>query len=208
MDVAAIPDPRHGKRPSPHSLKNRLARMSWGLVQSTLFRWSPRPLFKIRVALLKAFGAEVTWKSRPYPRCKIWGPWNLSMEDFATLADDVDCYCVERIHIGERTTVSQYAYLCGATHDHEDPGFKLIPRPITIGKHCWIAADVFVAPGVTIGDGSVVGARSSVFTPMPEWSVCVGTPAKVVGPRNLRGSTGSLTTESTESAETDTENVS
>lgn len=178
-------DPRSG-RPSPHSVKNRLARLLWGVVQATLFRLSPRPLFVWRVALLKLFGADVTWKARPYPRVKIWGPWNLTMRDFATLADDVDCYCVDRITLGEQTTVSQYSYLCGATHDHEDPAFRLVPMPITIGRRCWIAADAFIGPGVTIGDGSVVGARSSVFTSQPEWSIIVGTPAKVIGPRVLR----------------------
>ena len=72
------------------------------------------------------------------------------------------------------------AYLCGATHDHEDVEFPLVPKPITLGKRVWIAADAFVAPGVTIGDGTVVGARSSVFKDLPPWQICMGTPAKVL----------------------------
>jgi putative colanic acid biosynthesis acetyltransferase WcaF len=179
------PDTRK-KRVSPHSMRNRLARVLWGVVQGTIFRWSPPQLFKFRVWLLRLFGGDIAPKARIYPKAKIWGPWNLKMDDLATLANDVDCYCVEKITIGAMTTVSQYSYLCGASHDHEDPNFRLVPKPITIGRRAWIAADVFVAPGVTIGDGSVVGARSSVFTDMPEWSIIVGTPAKVVGPRVLR----------------------
>ena len=179
------PDTRR-KRSSPHSVKNRLGRVLWGLVQATAFRWSPRPLFTFRVLLLKLFGADVTWKSRVYPSVKIWAPWNLTMHNNATLGDDVLCYCVDRITIGEMTTISQFSYLCGATHDHEDPNFKLVPLPITIGRRAWVAADVFVGPGVSIGDGTVVGARSSVFGDLPEWAVCVGTPARPVGPRNLR----------------------
>ena len=58
---------------------------------------------------------------------------------------------------------------------------------------CWglefcvsfMAADVFVGPGVTIADGTVVGARSSVFNDLPEWSVAIGTPATVVRARTL-----------------------
>lgn len=173
-------------KPSPHSLKNRLMRVLWNVVQGTLFRWSPRPCHRWRLFLLRLFGAQVSPKARPYPRCRIWGPWNLVMEDHATLADDVDCYCVERIRIGSHTTISQYTYLCGATHDHEHPRFPLVPRPIDIGSQCWIAADVFVAPGVSIGDGTVVGARSSVFGDLPPWSVCVGTPARPVGPRVIK----------------------
>lgn len=166
--------------PSPHSFRHRLARTVWGVVQATVFRWSPRPLFAWRRFLLSRFGARLDPRARVYPRVKIWAPWNLEMEAFATLADDVDCYCVDRIRIGRRATVSQYSYLCGATHDFEQTSRPLVPMPITIGPRAWIAADVFVGPGVTIGEGTVVGARSSVFTDLPAWKVCVGSPARPI----------------------------
>ena len=132
--------------PSPHSFKNRLMRLVWGIVQATLFRFSPKPMLRWRVFLLKLFGAKVTYKSRIYPKAKIWGPWNLVMGDYATLADDVDCYCVDTITIGESTTISQYTYLCGATHEFEDIKNTLVPLPITIGSRVWIAADCFISP--------------------------------------------------------------
>ena len=46
-------------------------------------------------------------------------------------------------------------------------------------------ADVNVAPSVPIGEGTLVGARSSVFGDLPAWQVCVGTPAKPVKARVL-----------------------
>lgn len=171
---------------SQHSAGNRLARLLWGLVCATLFRFSPRPLHAWRRFLLARFGARLHPTARVYPRARVWAPWNLVMGEYATIADDVDCYCVRTITIGAFTTISQYAFLCGATHDHEDPCFSLVPRPISIGSRCWIAADVFVAPGVTIGDGTVVGARSSVFTDLPAWKICVGSPAKPVKDRVIR----------------------
>jgi putative colanic acid biosynthesis acetyltransferase WcaF len=173
-------------KPSPHSLKNRVMRVLWALVYRTLFRMSPKPCHRWRARLLRMFGGNVSMKARVYPRARVWGPWNLTMDDYATLADDVDCYCVTDITIGAHTTVSQYSYLCGATHDHEHENFLLTPRPIRIGSQCWIAADVFVAPGVSIGDGTVVGARSSVFGDLPEWKVCVGTPARPVSDRVIQ----------------------
>jgi putative colanic acid biosynthesis acetyltransferase WcaF len=165
---------------SPHSFRHRAGRALWGLVQGTLFRWSPRPLFAWRRFLLSLFGARLHRHARIYPRARIWAPWNLEMDAWATLADDVDCYSVERTIIGRRATVSQYAYLCGATHDFEQAHRPLVPMPITIGPRAWIAADVFVGPGVTIGEGTVVGARSSVFKDLPPWTVCVGSPAKPI----------------------------
>ncbi len=109
------------------------------------------------------------------------------MDAHACLADDVDCYNVKMISIGASSTVSQYSYLCGATHDHEAAEHPLVPLPITLGKNVWLGADVFVSPGVTIADGVVVGARSSVFKDLPPWTVCVGTPAKAVKERKIKG---------------------
>jgi putative colanic acid biosynthesis acetyltransferase WcaF len=88
--------------------------------------------------------------------------------------------------IGARTVISQYSYLCGASHDFELARRPLVPAPITIGADAWIAADVFVAPGVTIGDGVVVGARSSVFSDLEPWKICTGSPARAVRDHIIR----------------------
>lgn len=105
------------------------------------------------------------------------------MDECATLSDHVDCYCVAPVRIGAHATVSQYSYLCAASHDHEDANFTLYAQPIAIGAQAWIAADVFIGPGVTIGEGTVVGARSSVFKDLPPWKVCVGSPARPIKDR-------------------------
>ena len=47
----------------------------------------------------------------------------------------------------------------------------------------WVAADAFVGPGVTVGEGAVVGARAVLVRDCPEWKVVVGNPAKAVGQR-------------------------
>lgn len=171
---------------SPHTASNQLGRFAWGIVQATLFRLSPRPMHRWRWMLLRIFGADLAPTARVYPRARIWAPWNLTMGDRATIADDVDCYCVARITIGDRAVVSQYTYLCGATHDHTLLSRPLVPMPITIGAGAWIAADVFVGPGVSVGEGSVVGARSGVFADLPAWKICAGTPAKPIKDRIVR----------------------
>lgn len=52
--------------------------------------------------------------------------------------------------------------------------------PVKIGRNVWIGFDVCILPGVTIGDGSVIGARSVVFSDVPAFSVAAGNPAKVL----------------------------
>ena len=164
---------------SPHSLRNRVMRTLWGAVYLTLVRPSPRNLHRWRNWVLRACGAKLHPTARVGPRARVWAPWRLTMGERSCIADDVDCYNIGGVTIGANSTVSQYSYLCGATHDFEDVDHPLVPRAITIGASVWIAADVFVAPGVTIGDGTVVGARSSVFGDLPPWVVAVGTPAKL-----------------------------
>lgn len=183
--------PAEGREPyrprSPHSVGNRIARIVWGFVYVLLFRFSPRPLHFWRRLLLRLFGAKLGPGVRVYPRAKIWAPWNLTLGRDVGIGDDVDVYCVAPLVMGDGSAVSQYSFLCGATHDYRDANLPLVAMPITIGKDVWIAADVFVAPGVTIADGVVVGARSSVFKDLPAWTVCVGSPAKPVKARAFDG---------------------
>jgi putative colanic acid biosynthesis acetyltransferase WcaF len=114
------------------------------------------------------------------------------MGNYSTLAYGVDCYNVDKITIGAYSTVSQYSYLCTASRDYTDPEIMTQPHmpfvtaPIDIGERVWIAADVFVAPGVSISDGAVVFARSCVVDDVPPWSVVSGNPATVRNKRILR----------------------
>ncbi len=166
--------------PSPHSASNKLARTLWGFVYLALFRPSPKPLYAWRRLLLRAFGAQLGRGSVIHPSVKIWAPWNLMMGDHACLAPHVDCYNVAKVQLGDYCTVSQYSYLCGATHDYTDPRMPLIPKPIRIGSRAWVAAGAFVGPGVMVAEGAVVGARAVVVKDVAAWTVVAGNPARVV----------------------------
>jgi putative colanic acid biosynthesis acetyltransferase WcaF len=79
--------------------------------------------------------------------------------------------------------------LCTATHDYNDPDFKLVTKPITIGSRAWIGARAFVGPGVNVGEGAVVGAASAVFHDVADWTVVGGNPAKELRERLVREQT-------------------
>jgi len=108
------------------------------------------------------------------------------MAEDSCLADDVECYSVAPITLGPHSTVSQYTYLCTASHDYEDPDFRLLAKPIRIGARAWVAAGTFVGPGVTIAEGAVVGARSAVFKDVEQWTVVAGNPARYLKRRRMR----------------------
>ncbi len=165
------------------STANRIARTLWALVRALAFRPTPTLFYPWRNLLLRLFGAHIARGARVYPSCRIWAPWNLRMADHSCLGPFVDCYNVAPISLGAHAIVSQYSHLCAATHDPDDPAFPLRTAPIAIGAQAWVCTDVFVGPGVTIADGCVVGARSSVFRDLPAWTICHGSPARPVRER-------------------------
>ena len=160
------------------SLKNRFNRLVWNFVALIFFRLSPRPFHQWRVFLLRLFGAKIGKGVRVYPAVNVWAPWNLEIGDECGIAGGVTLYNQGKITLGKRSVISQGAHLVAGTHDYTNYGFPLITKPIHIGDHVWVAAEAFVHPGVTIGTGCVIGARSVVVKDMPEWMVCSGHPCK------------------------------
>lgn len=163
---------------SPFSRTNMAGRLLWGMVQSTLYQFSPRPMHQWRCFLLRLFGATVGRRVHPYPGSRFWAPWNTVVGNDVGIADGAVIYAMKKIVIGDRTTISQESYICGGTHDFTRADMPLVAKEVLIGSDCWLAARCFVHPGVRIGDGVVVGACSVVVKDLPGWSVCVGNPCK------------------------------
>ena len=160
----------------------------WWLVQASLFSWSPQFAYGFRRWLLRLFGAQVGQGVVIRPSVTITYPWKVSIGDYAWVGDNVVLYSLGEIEIGAHAVVSQSSYLCAADHDYTDSSFPIRSRKITIGSEAWVAADVFVAPGVTIGHAAVIGARSSVFADMPAGMVCFGYPCRPVKQRVMAAS--------------------
>lgn len=116
----------------------------------------------------------------------MWAPWNLVCEDGASLGDDAEIYNPSVAYLGSHAVVSQHAYLCGATHDYNDPAFPLISSPINLGAYSWICARASVGPGVRVGEGAVLGLGSVAASDLEPWTVYAGAPAKKVNHRERR----------------------
>ncbi len=150
----------------------------WWLVQSTLFAMSPQYMYKWRAFLLRLFGAKIGTNVIVRPSVKVTYPWKLSIGDYSWIGDDVVLYTLGTIEIGSNAVVSQKCYLCTGSHDYNSEAFDIFAEPIKIHDQAWLATDVFVAPGVTIGKATVVASRSSVYKNMPDGMICKGKPAK------------------------------
>lgn len=170
---------------SAWTTRQKLGRLLWATVQGTIFRFSFHNWYGWRAAILRRFGAKVGRNLRIRRSARIEIPWNLCIGNDVQVGDFAILYALGPITIGDRAMVSQYAHLCAGSHDYRSPGYPLLRPPITIGTDCWIAADAFVGPGVTVGDRSVVGARASVFSDVPADVIVGGNPAKVLKPREF-----------------------
>jgi putative colanic acid biosynthesis acetyltransferase WcaF len=135
---------------------------------------------------LRAFGATIGRKCLICGGVRIWEPWNLFVGDYAAIGDNAEIYNLAPVTIGSNSIVSQGVYLCTATHDYLDPFFSLISREIIIRDSVWIAAKVFVCPGVTVEEGAVVGACSIVTKNVPAWTIAAGNPCRPIKGRTLK----------------------
>ena len=115
------------------SLRDRLRRLNWNICWAVLYRTSPRPLHSWRSFLLRLFGATMGANCHFYPRSKVWAPWNLICADQVTAGDGAEIYNPAPVTLGSHAILSQDAYVCGATHDYDDPAFPLIAYAMNIG---------------------------------------------------------------------------
>jgi putative colanic acid biosynthesis acetyltransferase WcaF len=170
---------------SPWTTRQKVARICWAMVQASFFRISFHNWYPWRAWLLRQFGARVGNGCRIRRTVKIEIPWNLQLGDQVIIGDGAILYALGKMTIGNRCMISQYAHLCGGSHDSRFRTYPLIKSPITIGEDCWIAADAFIGPGVTVGPRSVVSARACVFKDIPPDVIVRGNPAEIIKARVL-----------------------
>jgi putative colanic acid biosynthesis acetyltransferase WcaF len=171
------------------SRRNRAARTLWNLCRLLLYRPSPRALHGWRAALLRLFGAQLGPHCHFYPRSRVWAPWNLHCADHVAAADGVEIYNPSLLELGSHVILSQDSYLCGATHDYNDPAFPLIAYRMRLDAHAWICARAIVAPGIHVGEGAVLGLGSVATRDLAAWTVYSGHPAQAIRQRLPRVST-------------------
>jgi putative colanic acid biosynthesis acetyltransferase WcaF len=156
---------------------NRLARTVWAVVHGILFRPTPNAFFFWRRAILRLFGARIAQSARVYPNVTIWAPWNLTIGARSAIANNVEIYNVSEVIVGEDVVISQRSFLCTATKEYKTGRRHLAASKIRIANNCWIAAGVFLGPGVFVGENSRVLACAVVTKSLPANTVWAGNPA-------------------------------
>ncbi|MDQ3118100.1 MAG: putative colanic acid biosynthesis acetyltransferase [Verrucomicrobiota bacterium] len=170
---------RQSQKYSPDEMVRRVC---WMLLRP-LFRFSPRPCFGWRNFLLRMLGAQIGRDVHIYSSATIYYPWELVAGDECAIGEYAFIYNLGTVTIGARATISHRAHLCAGTHDHTKPEFPLLRPPIVIGEQAWICADAFVGPGVTVGEGAIVGARAVAMSDVAPWVIVAGNPAREIRKR-------------------------
>jgi len=133
-----------------------------------------------RVALLRVFGAKIGARVVGRANVNVTFPWRLETGDDVWLGEEVLILSLAPVIIGSDVCISQRAFLCTGSHDFRAANFNLITKPIVVRSGVWVAAQAFIAPGVEIGEGSMVTAGSVVSENVPPKSLVRGNPAVVV----------------------------
>lgn len=157
----------------------------WMLVQC-LFVTSRLPGSAHRRLLLQLFGARIGRGVVVKPGARVKFPWRLSVGDHSWIGEDVWIDNLAPVTIGADCCLSQGAYLCTGSHDWSRSSFDLLTKPIVVHDGAWIAARAIVGPGVTVGEGAVLGLGSMATRDLAAWQIHLGVPARPVAGRRAR----------------------
>lgn len=143
--------------------RKRLANMmDWAILEP----FNPR---KLRPSIMRKIGCKVGTGCFIGDNVRI----DLGHADMITLEDGVSIAGGSRLLCHQRDFSN---YFIG--DDYNKLGYEI--KPIVLKKGCLIGMESFILPGVTVGEGAIVGAGSLVTKDVPAWTVATGRPAKVV----------------------------
>ena len=131
---------------------------AWWVARSLFFAPSFPVPSKIKVILLRNFGAKIGEGVVIRSKVNITFPWRFECGDHVWIGDEVLILSLAQVTIGSNVCISQRAFLCTGSHDFRKESFDLITKPIVIGGGCWVCAQAFVGPGVTLPAGTMVKA--------------------------------------------------
>lgn len=172
--------PAEPPRKSPWSMRAKVLRLFWGVAEIVLWKLSPAWCWGFRRALLRIFGAKVGKGVKIHPSVKVIIPWHIELGENVVVHERAILYALGQITIGRNTEIGPLAHICAGTHDFTSPAFTLLRQPITIGADCLIGIGGFVAPNITLADGTVLEPRCAIYTDTHPGTTYIGNPGKPV----------------------------
>ncbi|RDU99105.1 putative colanic acid biosynthesis acetyltransferase [Trinickia dinghuensis] len=154
----------------------------WFVIETLMIKNRLMPVSRIRVALLRLFGAKIGGNCRCPHSIRVKYPWNLTIGDNVWLGEDVWIYNQAQITIGSNVCISQGVFLTAGSHDVSG-NMDLRVAPIVVEDGTWISTRTIVQMGVTIGRSAVVTPNSVVHRSLAGGFIHGGNPCRVIKPR-------------------------
>lgn len=142
--------------------------------------WCPN---RLRIAILRGFGAEIAEGVLIRHRVRVHWPWKLSVGEHSWIGEGAWILNLEDVRIGQQVCISQEVLLCTGSHDRRSPTFEFDNAPIVIRDGAWIATRATVLRGTTIGRNALVGASALVVASVPDEAVVMAPAGTVRSPR-------------------------
>jgi putative colanic acid biosynthesis acetyltransferase WcaF len=167
-----------------------VVRALWLVVEALVLLNPVVTSYRLKRAVLRAFGARVGRGVIVKPNVHVKCPWRLEIGDHAWIGERswIDNYV--EVRIGAHACVSQGAYLCTGNHDWSDPGMRRFTGTIVVDDGAWVGAFARVAPGVTVGRESVVTLGSVLLEDATPGGVYQGNPAVRIKERRVLEAVG------------------
>ena len=142
----------------------------WMLTSTSILTrwWLPN---KLRLHILKMFGAKIDTGVLIRHNVKIHWPWKLTIGADSWIGESVWILNLEPVIIGHDTCVSQDVLICTGSHSRRSATFEFDNAAIEIGDHVWIAARSTILRGVKINSHSTVGATALITQDVPPDSI-------------------------------------
>ena len=163
------------------TLRGALRLLSWALLQNTIFK----SFFlgsRLRVTLLRFWGADISDGVQIRRGVKIHFPWNLSIGNNCWIGEEVWIINHEKVQIRNNVCISQRAIISSGSHDYKSLSLEFNHKPILIADGAWICLDAKVLAGVTIGECSVVSAGEVARKSLPDYSMLLNGEIRPIEP--------------------------
>lgn len=166
---------------SAHDFK--LKKIIWFLISSTLYQTNLFPFSKIKVIILRLFGAKIGSGVNIKPLVYIKYPWRLEIGNNVWIAEKVWIANESMVKIGHNVCLShEVLILCGG-HDYKKVAFNVYNYPLTIEDGVWLGAQSAVLGGIKIGSHAVLAMKSVANKELEPYSIYRGNPAEKIRTR-------------------------
>lgn len=164
---------------------SKLKLLAWYCVNNCFINCGWFFISKIKVFILRFFGAKIGTGVVIKPNVNIKYPWRLIIGNNVWIGENVWIDNLANITIGDNVCISQGAMLLCGNHDYNKQFFDLIIGEIVLEDGVWIGAKSIVCPGITCHSHSVLSVNSVATKNLERYKIYQGNPAEFRKEREL-----------------------